>query len=106
MSRLRRRFPYDRGMLVTVAYLAVILAKPQRAFAWGREGHQIMAIVAEHYMHPETAARMRELLALLFLGRKVQSEILRFAQNDSEGLRMTAWQASTRMSGWAAQSSR
>jgi hypothetical protein len=64
-------------MLVTVAYLAVILAKPQRAFAWGREGHQIMAIVAEHYMHPETAARMRELLALLFLGRKVQSEILR-----------------------------
>ena len=47
---------------------------------------------------------MRELLALLFLGRKVQSEILRqfilsgqseilrFAQNDSEGLRMTARQ--------------
>jgi hypothetical protein len=30
-------------------------------------------------------------LALLFLGGKVQSEILRFAQNDSEGLRMTAW---------------
>ena len=41
-------------------------------------------------MRPETATRMRELLALLFLGRKVQSEILRFAQNDSEGLRMTA----------------
>ena len=30
-------------------------------------------------------------LALLFLGGKVQSEILRCAQDDSEGLRMTAW---------------
>jgi len=29
-------------------------------------------------------------LALLLLGRKVQSEILRFAQNDSEVLRITA----------------
>jgi hypothetical protein len=28
-------------------------------------------------------------LALLFFGGKVQSEILRFAQNDSEGFRMT-----------------
>ncbi len=99
MFRLGRRFPYDREVFVTVAYLAVILAVPQRAFAWGREGHQITVILIEHYMRPETATRMRELLALLFLGRKVQSEILRFAQNDSEGLRMTAWQASTRMSG-------
>ena len=63
MSRLRRRFLYDRDIFVTVAYLAVVLATPQGAFAWGREGHQIIVIVAEHYMRPETAARMRELLA-------------------------------------------
>jgi hypothetical protein len=47
----------------SVAYVAVILAIPQGAFAWGREGHQIIVIVAEHYVRPETAARMRELLA-------------------------------------------
>ena len=50
---------------------------PQGAFAWAREGHQIIVIVAGHYMRPETAAPMRESLALLFVGRKVQSEILR-----------------------------
>ena len=47
----------------SVTYLAVILATPQGAFAWGREGHQIIVIVAEHYIRPEAAARMRELLA-------------------------------------------
>jgi len=63
MSRLGRRSLYVRDVLVSVAYLAVIAAPPQLAFAWGREGHQIIAIVAEHYMRPEAATRMRELLA-------------------------------------------
>ena len=105
MSRLGRPSIYDPYTSVLVAYLAAILAIPQRAFAWGREGHQIILIPAELYMRLETATRMRELLALLFLGRKVQSEILRGVyperaerdsspagrdQNDSEGLRMTA----------------
>jgi len=31
--------------------------------AWGPEGHRIVVLVAQHYMRPETAARMRELLA-------------------------------------------
>jgi hypothetical protein len=84
MSSLRRHFLYDRDIFVTVVYLAVILAIPQGAFAWGREGHQIIVIVAEHHMRPGTAIRMRELLALLFLGRKVQSEILRSAPLRSE----------------------
>lgn len=47
----------------SVSNFAVILAIPHVAFAWGREGHKIIVIVAEHYMRPETAARMRELLA-------------------------------------------
>jgi hypothetical protein len=63
MSRLGCRFLYDRDIFVTVAFLAVILATPQGAFAWGREGHPTIVIVAEHYMRPETATRMRELLA-------------------------------------------
>jgi len=101
MSRSGGRFLWDRDIFATVAYLAVILAVPPGAFTWGREGHQVIVIVAGHYMRPETAARTRELLALLFLGRRVQSEILRAvyperAERDSSsankngGLRMTA----------------
>jgi hypothetical protein len=59
MFRLWRQVLYDRDIFVTVVYLAVILAIPQRAFAWGREGHQIIVILVEHYMRPATAARMR-----------------------------------------------
>jgi len=42
--------------------IAAILAILQRVFAWGREGHQTIVIVAEHSVRPETAALMRELL--------------------------------------------
>jgi hypothetical protein len=63
MSRLGRPFLHDHNVFVTAANLAVILAIPQGAFAWGREGHQIIVIVVERYMRPETAARLRELLA-------------------------------------------
>jgi hypothetical protein len=63
MSRLRRRFRYDRDIFVIVACLAVLLAIPQAAVARGREGHQTIVVVAEHYMRPETAAAMRKLLA-------------------------------------------
>jgi hypothetical protein len=63
MPNLRRSLLYDRAVLVTVAYLAVILAIPQRATAWGREGHHTIVILAEHHMRPDTATRMRELLA-------------------------------------------
>lgn len=57
------RFLCDRYIFVTEALLSVVLATPQGAFAWGRGGHQITVIAAEHYMRPETAARMGELLA-------------------------------------------
>ncbi|HMD83859.1 MAG TPA: S1/P1 nuclease [Terriglobia bacterium] len=63
MSRFGRAFLHDRNTFMTVASLVVILAMPQGTFAWGREGHEIIVMVAEHYMRQETAARMRELLA-------------------------------------------
>jgi hypothetical protein len=47
----------------SVACFAFIVAIPQGAFPWGREGHEIIVIMAEHYMRPEAVARMRELLA-------------------------------------------
>ncbi len=60
------------AIFVTVAYLAALLAIPQAAFAWGREGHQTIVIVAEHYMRPETAARMWGWRAS-FLGRAIHT---------------------------------
>jgi hypothetical protein len=57
------RLRYDHHIFVTVACVALTLAIPQGAFAWDREGHQIIVIVAEHYMRPGTAACVRELLA-------------------------------------------
>jgi hypothetical protein len=45
----------------SVAYLAVLLTIPGRAFAWGRKGDHITVIVAEHYLRPETAARYQHL---------------------------------------------
>jgi hypothetical protein len=63
MSRLRRRLLCDRDIFVAAACPAVILVMPQGAFAWGREGHQIIVIVAENYMRPETAAPMQESFA-------------------------------------------
>jgi len=63
MSRFGRAFLHDRNTFMTMAFLAVILAIPQAVLAWGREGHEIIVIVAEHYMRPGTAAAMRKLLA-------------------------------------------
>src|ERR1039457_6053833 len=63
MSRFGRAFLHDRNTFMTMAFFAVILALPQAAVAWGREGHEIIVIIAEHYMRPETAAAMRKLLA-------------------------------------------
>src|ERR1035437_6913103 len=63
MSRFGRLFSHHRGLFVTLAYLSVLLTIPQGAFASGREGHEIIMILAEHNMHAETTARMRELLA-------------------------------------------
>ncbi len=60
---LRRPLLHNRHIFVTVAYLGVILAIPQGTFAWGREGHEIIVVVAERYMRPESTARIRELLA-------------------------------------------
>src|SRR5208282_1666128 len=63
MSRFGCAFLHDRNTFMTMAFLAVVLAIPHALLAWGREGHETIVILAEHYMRPATAARMRELLA-------------------------------------------
>ncbi len=46
--------------------LAILLcgSVPSQAFAWGAEGHRIVAEIAEQYLEPATARQVRDLLAL------------------------------------------
>ena len=62
MSSLQYPFLHNRDTFVTTSILGVTLTISLGAFAWGREGHEIIVIVAEHYTRPKTAALMRELL--------------------------------------------
>jgi S1/P1 Nuclease len=48
---------------ITAALLGVIgLTGP--AFAWGSEGHRVVAEIAEQYLEPATARQVRELLVI------------------------------------------
>jgi hypothetical protein len=42
--------------------LSLVLLPAAPAFAWGKEGHRLTALVAEHYLTPETRAAIVELL--------------------------------------------
>ena len=44
--------------------LILLLTAPAQAFAWGREGHIIVAEIAEQYLEPATARQVRELLRI------------------------------------------
>jgi nuclease S1 len=51
-----------RKLLAAVALFLVLL--PSQSYAWGREGHRIVAEIAEQYLEPATARQIRELLRL------------------------------------------
>jgi hypothetical protein len=55
-----------RGQRFVLGFAAVLLviARTGDARAWGEEGHRLAAEIAEHYLEPETARQVRELLAL------------------------------------------
>ena len=48
--------------------LAIVLIgaalAPTQAFAWGSEGHRIVAEIAEQHLEPATARQVRDLLAI------------------------------------------
>jgi hypothetical protein len=50
------------GRLAIFVLVAFVL--PSRVFAWGTEGHRIVAEIAERYLEPETAKQVRDLLAI------------------------------------------
>ena len=43
--------------------LAVALANPHPAAAWGDEGHKIIALIAERYLDPAVGSKVTALLA-------------------------------------------
>jgi len=43
--------------------LAAATAVPHAAVAWGNEGHEIIALIAEHYLDPAARAKVASLLA-------------------------------------------
>jgi S1/P1 Nuclease len=47
-----------------VAAFVVLVASNVSALAWGYEGHRIIAEIAEQFLEPETAHRVRDLLAI------------------------------------------
>src|SRR5690242_4567980 len=50
------------GRLAIVLIVASLI--PTQAFAWGSEGHRIVAEIAEQHLEPTTAKQVRDLLAL------------------------------------------
>ena len=46
------------------AVLIVASLLPSRAFAWGSEAHRVIAEIAEQHLEPDTAKRVRDLLAI------------------------------------------
>ena len=47
-----------------VAAFVILVASNVSALAWGYEGHRIVAEIAEQFLEPETAHRVRDLLAI------------------------------------------
>ncbi|HEV2549926.1 MAG TPA: S1/P1 nuclease [Stellaceae bacterium] len=50
--------------LVALALVLLVVVAGGEARAWGREGHRIVADIAERYLAPETARQVQGLLAL------------------------------------------
>jgi len=43
--------------------LSINLAQPRQAVAWGDEGHQVVALVAQSFLDPDVRKRVTALLA-------------------------------------------
>jgi hypothetical protein len=54
----------SRPMLRLLLYIALVIAAPASALAWGSEGHRIVAEIAEQRLEPVAAKQVRDLLAI------------------------------------------
>ena len=51
------------GSLIVATALALPLAQPRPALAWGDDGHKVVALVAQSFLTPDVRRRVRGLLA-------------------------------------------
>jgi S1/P1 Nuclease len=51
------------GLVLAYFLIAPALEVPHPAFAWGDKGHEIIGLIAEHYLDPATRAKVATLLA-------------------------------------------
>jgi hypothetical protein len=51
------------SVLGAAACIAALCGIPSRAFAWGDEGHEVVALIADHYLEPDVRRRVLALLA-------------------------------------------
>jgi hypothetical protein len=65
-----------KKLLATLLPVLAFILAPSSGFAWWREGHHVIVILAMHYMSPETAARVRVLLGSESLGISQQSSAM------------------------------
>jgi len=54
--------PLPGRVSLALAILLAVLSSPQPGFAWCREGHQVIALVGEHYMTATAKAKASDLL--------------------------------------------
>jgi nuclease S1 len=78
-----------------MAVLCALAAVPRLAYAWGDEGHQIVALIAQHYLEPPVMLRVQGLLAgdtsALVSERSIASEATwadRYRDSDRDGSRV------------------
>ncbi len=64
-----------RGLLVG----GLMLSVTTQSWAWGREGHRLTALVAEHYLTPETKAQVAELLSVDGHGKETIADVASWA---------------------------
>ncbi len=76
----------DAGVLAVLLFLLT----PQRARAWGREGHRLTALVAEQYLTPEAKAQVAELLAADQNGKETLADVAPWADEYRAGHPETA----------------
>ncbi len=61
VATLQRKHP-ARWMRNLAAGLVLLAVAAPQSWAWGREGHRLTALVAEHYLTPQAKAQAAELL--------------------------------------------
>ena len=52
-----------RSFFVFLLGLAFVLLWSEKGFAWGRQGHEVVAMIAERRISPDTRAKVNQLLA-------------------------------------------